>query len=149
MIEQLEFLLGNWKGEGQAAYPTITTTDYIEELSFERIGEDPAIQFLQKTWYKSDGKPLHWEAGYFIAEENGTFTFLNAQNSNRTEIMICTLESPSKLVCELKEIGNDVRPVKMRREFFIEDNNLCYKIFMQTQNHPFQLHLEAKLRKTM
>lgn len=147
MIEQLQFLLGTWKGEGKAAYPTIKSTEYTEELKFEKIGNDPAIQFLQKTWKKADNNPLHWEAGYFIAEENGTFTFLNAQNSNRTEIMICTLESPTKLVCELKEIGNDARPVKMRREFFIEDTNLCYKVFMQTQNQPFQLHLEAKLSK--
>lgn len=147
MIEQLEFLLGTWKGEGKAAYPTIISTDYIEELSFERIGEDSAIQFFQKTWKKADNNPLHWEAGYFIAEENGMFTFLNAQNSNRTEIMTCTLESPTKLICKLKEIGNDARPVKTRREFFTEDNYLCYKVFMQTQNQPFQLHLEAKLSK--
>lgn len=149
MIEQLDFLHGTWKGEGNAAYPTIKSTDYTEELSFERIGSDETIQFIQKTWHKSDGKPLHWEAGYFIAEENGTFTFLNAQNSNRTEIMTCILETPSKLVCELREIGNDARPIKTRREFFIEDNKLCYKKFLQTQNQPFQLHLEARLNKSI
>ncbi|MBX7045668.1 MAG: FABP family protein [Ignavibacteria bacterium] len=147
MIEQLNFLLGVWKGEGHASYPTIKSTDYTEELSFERVEGDKSIQFLQKTWYKSDGNSLHFEAGYFIAEEDGSFTFLNAQNSNRTEVMRCRLESSLKLICELKEIGNDERPVKTRREFFIEDGFLKYKLFLQTRNQPFQLHLEAKLKK--
>lgn len=147
MIEQIEFLLGAWKGEGHAAYPTIKSTDYIEELIFERITGDKCIQFLQKTWHKSDGAPLHFEAGYFIAEEDGTFTFLNAQNSSRTEVMTCALESPQKLICDLKEIGNDARPVKTRREFSVKGNTLHYKKFLQTQNQPYQLHLEANLSK--
>ncbi len=145
MIEQLNFLMGIWKGEGHAAFPTITSQDYIEELSFESSGNE--IFFVQKTWFKSDNKPLHWESGFFIAEENGTFTFLNAQNSNRTEVMTCILETPTKLICDLKVISNDDRPVKTKREFSVEGNTLHYKVFMQTQNQPFQLHLEAKLNK--
>ena len=146
MIEKLNFLLGTWKGEGHAAYPTIESTDYLEELTFEPL-DNTTITFLQKTWRKKDNSVLHWESGFLIAQEDGTFTFLNAQNSNRTEVMICTLESPEKLICDLKEIGNDDRPIKTRRDFFMEENSLCYKKFLQTKNQPFQLHLEAKLQK--
>lgn len=147
MIEKLNFLLGTWKGEGHAAYPTIESADYLEELTIEPL-DSTTITFLQKTWRKKDNSVLHWESGYFIAQEDGTFTFLNAQNSNRTEAMVCSLESPTKLICDLKEIGNDERPVKTRREFFMEDGFLRYKLFLQTQNQPFQLHLEAKLKKS-
>jgi hypothetical protein len=146
MIQKLEFLLGTWKGEGHAAYPTITAADYTEELTFEPL-DNTTITFLQKTWRKTDNSILHWESGYFIAQEDGTFTFLNAQNSNRTEVMICHMESTTKLICDLKEIGNDERPAKTRREYFLEDGFLKYKLFLQTQSQPFQLHLEAALQK--
>ena len=147
MIEQLEFLLGKWIGEGHAAYPTIKSTDYTEELIFESCGEENKIEFNQKTLYKNENRHLHREFGFILEKEKGVFTFINAQNNGRTEVLKGVLESPTRLVLESTHFGNDERPVKTRREYIIEENNLCYKVFMQTQNQPFQLHLEAKLEK--
>ena len=147
MIEQLEFLLGKWIGEGHAAYPTIKSTDYTEELIFESCGEENKIEFNQKTLYKNENRHLHREFGFIFEKEKDVFTFISAQNNGRTEVLKGVLESPFELVLESTHFGNDERPVKTRREYIIEENNLCYKVFMQTQNQPFQLHLEAKLEK--
>ncbi len=147
MIEQLQFLLCTWKGEGHAAYPTINATDYTEELTFESCGEENKIEFNQKTLFKNENRHLHREFGFILEKEKDVFTFISAQNNGRTEVLKGKLESPFKLVLESTHFGNDERPVRTRREYLLENGNLHYKLFLQTQNQPFQLHLEAKLLK--
>lgn len=147
MIQKLEFLLGKWIGEGHAAYPTIKSTDYTEELIFESCGEENKIEFNQKTLYKNESRHLHREFGFILEKEKDVFTFINAQNNGRTEVLKGKLESPFKLVLESTHFGNDERPVKTRREYFLENEMLHYKLFLQTQTQPYQLHLEANLSK--
>ncbi|MBS1513632.1 MAG: FABP family protein [Bacteroidetes bacterium] len=147
MIENLNFLLGSWKGEGHAAYPTIESADYLEELTIEPL-DSTTITFLQKTWRKKDNSVLHWESSFILGKEPDTFTFINSQNNGRTEVMKGTLESPEKFICDSVYFSNDERPVRTRREYFLEDDALQYKLYLQTQNQPFQLHLEAKLKKS-
>lgn len=147
MIEQLEFLLGTWKGEGHAAYPTIKSTDYSEVLTFESCGEENKIEFSQRTLYKNENRHLHREYGFILEKEKDVFTFINAQNNGRTEVLKGVLETPNKLVLESTHYGNDERPVRTRREYYLDDDKLHYKLFLQTQNQPYQLHLEAKLSK--
>jgi len=148
MIEKLEFLLGKWKGEGHADYPTINSADYTEELTFESCGEENKIEFAQRTLYKNDNRHLHREYGFILEKEKDVFTFINAQNNGRTEVLKGKLEAPFKLVLESTHFGNDERPVKTRREYFLENEILKYKLFLQTHNQPFQLHLEAKLNRS-
>ena len=147
MIQKLEFLIGKWIGEGHAAYPTIKSTDYTEELAFESCGEENKIEFNQKTLYKNESRHLHREFGFILEKEKDVFTFISAQNNGRTEVLKGKLESPFKLVLESTHFGNDERPVKTRREYFFEKEILHYKLFLQTQTQPFQLHLEARLSK--
>ncbi|MBS1493956.1 MAG: FABP family protein [Bacteroidetes bacterium] len=147
MINKLKFLLGNWKGEGHAAYPTINSADYTEELTFESCGEENKIEFNQKTLYKNESRHLHREYGFILEKEKDVFTFINAQNNGRTEVLKGVLEAPTKLVLDSTHYGNDERPVKTRREYYLEKGLLHYKLFLQTQNQPYQLHLEAKLSK--
>lgn len=147
MIEKLNFLLGAWKGEGHAAYPTIKSADYTEELIFESCGEENKIEFSQRTLYKNENRHLHREYGFILEKEKDIFTFITAQNNGRTEVLKGKLESPFNLVLESTHFGNDERPVRTRREYFLESEMLHYKLFLQTQNQPFQLHLEAKLSK--
>lgn len=147
MIEQLEFLLGTWKGEGHASYPTINSADYTEELTFESCGEENKIEFSQRTLYKNENRHLHREYGFIFEKEKDVFTFISAQNNGRTEVLKGKLESPFKIVLDSTHFGNDERPVKTRREYILENGILQYKLFLQTQTQPYQLHLEAKLKK--
>lgn len=147
MILQLEFLLGTWKGEGHAVYPTINSTDYTEELTFESCGEENKIEFNQKTLFKNESRHLNREFGFILEKEKDVFTFISAQNNGRTEVLKGKLESPFSLVLESTHFGNDERPVRTRREYLLENENLHYKLFLQAQSQPFQLHLQAKLSK--
>jgi hypothetical protein len=48
MLEKFSILIGKWKGKGTACFPTIETTDYIEELDFELTGDGESIMFIQR-----------------------------------------------------------------------------------------------------
>lgn len=153
MIEKLLLLLGTWKGNGIANFPTIEKTEYIEELEFKFIGDDESIMFEQRTWFNVDGKkgaPLHWESGFIIAYPDETFELFNAQNSKRVEVMKSTVvqitETNLQISFESKYFGNDERMVKTTRDFMIDGNSLRFIMKMATQNTPeFQKHLESFL----
>ncbi|MEO8210654.1 MAG: FABP family protein, partial [bacterium] len=127
MIEKLSLLIGAWKGKGKSNYPTIETTEYIEELEFRFIGDDESILFEQKTWFNINGvkgNPLHWESGFIIAYPDDTFELFNAQNSKRVEVMKSSFikieETKLQLSFESKYFGNDERMVKTSRDFFVD-----------------------------
>lgn len=155
MIDKLSSLIGIWKGTGTAYFPTIETTEYIEELEFRFTGDDESIMFDQKTWHRINnekGKPLHFESGFIIAGSDDTFELLNAQNSNRVEVLKCirleTGISKTELTFESKYFGNDERMVKTQREYFTNENIMKFRMSMSTQNTPeFQEHLKSVLEK--
>ena len=157
MIKRLSALIGLWKGNGVANFPTIEKTEYIEELEFKFIGDDESIMFEQKTWFNIDGNkgaPLHWESGYIIAYPDDTFELFNAQNSKRVEVMKSTFvqinESNLQLTFESKYFGNDERMVKTARKFTVEENSLHFEMKMATQKTPeFQEHLESVLKRSL
>lgn len=158
MLEKFSLLIGKWEGNGTVRFPTIQTTDYIEELEFKFIGDDESIMYEQKTWYfdnegiDNKGKPLHWECGYIIAYPDGSLELLNAQNSKRVEVMkstnIVSEETKLQLSFASKYFANDERMVRTSRDFFLDKKSMHYIVKMETKNTPeFQLHLEAKLEK--
>lgn len=154
-IDKLSFLIGLWQGKGVAKFPTIETTEYLEELEFQPVGDEESIQFAQRTWYVENGakgKPLHWEAGYIIAYENESFELLNAQSSKRVEVLKCEglqFDNDNKLLhFDSKHFANDERMVKTTRDYNIQDSILKYEMNMATQKTPeFQVHLKAELKK--
>lgn len=48
-IENLKYLVGKWKGNGTAKFPTINTFGYTEKLIFSTNDNNPVIQFEQKA----------------------------------------------------------------------------------------------------
>jgi hypothetical protein len=156
-IERLSCLIGSWKGRGIAAYPTIETTEYLEELDFEFVENDPSIFYNQKAWYVKDGSEkgevLHLESGYIICKDKGLYELINAQNNGRTEVLKGLLSMFSgdtfHLAFESKEFSNDERMLKSGRDIYVDIDVLKYYVNMSTQRTPeFQHHLEATLMKT-
>ncbi len=156
-VKKLSLLIGTWKGNGTADFPTIEKTKYLEELEFKFIGDDETMSFEQKTWKIKDGdksEPLHWESGYIISYPDDSFELFNAQNSKRVEVMksssINTDGNKLQLIFESKYFGNDERMVKTSREFNVDENTLHFTMKMQTQNtSEFQKHLESNLKKKL
>lgn len=154
-IQRLSMLIGKWKGRGLAVFPTITRSEYIEELRFEFIETDPAIFYEQRTWHingEEKGAPLHWESGYILYKENGDYELLNSQNSGRTEVLkgkIAIFSGDTfHLALESKSFSNDPRMIRTTRDIYVDGNELKYFQNMATQKTPeFQHHLEAALIK--
>ncbi len=153
-INSLSPLIGLWHGRGTAKFPTIETTEYIEELSFERMGDEDKLFFIQKTWYSKDGKKgnaLHWESGYIKLTEENLFELSNSQDNGRVEVLTGNIvETSDKFHISFvsKLFGNDPRMVKSSRDFYVHGSTLKYTQSMSTQKTTeFQLHLEADLKK--
>jgi hypothetical protein len=152
LIQKLSILLGIWKGDGKGKFPTIEPFDYIEELTFERHKSKPIMHFIQKTWNKSSMDYMHWESGFFIAKDDGTWEISNSQGGGRTEVLHGTMseETDGTMVLSFssKVIGNDEKIAKTGREFKIKGKTLHYVVTMQTHGmKDSQQHLEATLTK--
>jgi hypothetical protein len=154
LIKKLAPLLGLWKGEGTAQFPTITTCPYREELRFESNGDEPVIHFEQKTWVQATGAPLHWESGFIKPNDAGELEILNAQNSGRVEILRGRIaaedQSVSMLALSFESVafGNDARMIYSTRTFLCNGDNLRYLVMMATVKTPqLQQHLSATLTR--
>ena len=66
MLEKFSLLLGKWKGKGVADFPTIETTEYIEELEFIFTGDGESIQFNQQTWYIDKSRKMKKEMRFIL-----------------------------------------------------------------------------------
>ena len=155
-IERLSCLIGSWKGRGIAVFPTIETTEYLEELDFEFIETDPAIFYTQKTWHvintAEKGAPLHLESGYIICKEQGYYELVNSQNNGRTEVLTGMLSMFSgdtfHLALESKGFSNDDRMIRSGRDIYVDMDVLKYYVNISTKKTPvYQHHLEATLMK--
>lgn len=155
MIEKLFPLIGTWKGDGTAKFPTIKTVEYMEKIEFSRIGTNPVIFYEQKTWYLLDGNrggDLHHESGYINVKEDGNYEVSNSQDNGRVEVLtakiIETGDSSIHLSMESKLFGNDERMDKTIRDYYITGRTMRYELKMATKNTPeMQGHLEAILNK--
>lgn len=154
LIKKLAPLLGVWKGEGVAQFPTITTCPYREELRFESNGEEPLLHFEQKTWIQATGAALHWESGFIKPNDAGELEILNSQNSGRVEVLrggiVSEKHSASvlKLFFESVVFGNDARMIRSSRTFYCAGDTLRYLVLMATVKTPeLQQHLSATLKR--
>lgn len=151
--EKLHFLLGEWKGEGNGGFPTITSFEYSEILTFKWDGTNDLIHYEQRTWLKPNHTPSHWESGFIkpVEEENNIFEILNSQDSGRVEVLKgeLVIESESyTLHFKMKILNNDPRVLNSERIFTIKDGQLSYIKKMATHNVPqHQQHLKAVLNK--
>jgi len=130
-------LEGIWKGEGRGGYPTVTSFDYRETLTFTRRDEK-SLAYEQRTQKRYDGQTewfeSHWENGFIRVLENGELELINAQ-LGRSEVLTGTVESDGstfKIHFVSKTIINDPRMVSSARRFELEGDMLRYEMEMQT-----------------
>lgn len=153
IISKLNFLLGEWQGNGGGQFPIINSFEYTEILTFKMDGINDLIHYEQRTWLKPNHIPAHWESGFIkpvVGKEN-FFEISNAQDSGRVEVLVgelLTEQGKHILHFKMKLLQNDPRVVHSERIFTITNQNLSYIKKMATQNTPYlQQHLEAELIK--
>jgi len=133
----ITLLEGTWRGEGRGGYPTVTSFDYRETLTFTRRDEK-SLAYEQRTEKRYDGQSewleSHWENGFIRILESGELELINAQ-MGRSEVLTGSVESSNsafKLHFVSKAISNDPRMVASARRFELDSNTLRYEMELQT-----------------
>ena len=90
-IAELEFLLGEWSGNGVGDYPTIEAFEYSEVVTFGHVGK-PFVAYTQRTRRAGSGEPLHAETGYFRPAGPGQVELVLAQPSGIVEVDVGTVK---------------------------------------------------------
>src|SRR5258706_5053982 len=130
-------LQGIWAGEGRGQFPTVTSFDYRETLTFTRRDEK-TLAYEQRAQKRYDGQTewleSHWENGFIRILENDTLELTSAQ-IGRTEVLIGSIESTNELFrihFVSKTITNDPRMGSSARTVELEGDSLRYDMAMQT-----------------
>ena len=132
-----DLLEGTWTGEGRGQFPTVTSFDYRETLTFPHRDEK-TLAYEQRTQKRYDGQTewleSHWENGFIRILENGELEMTSAQ-IGRTEVLIGSIKSLDAFIrihFVSKTIMNDPRMVSSARRFELEGDSLRYEMEMQT-----------------
>jgi hypothetical protein len=146
-VQSLAFLLGTWKGKGRGEYPTIDGFEYDEEITISHVGK-PFLHYHQRTWSRTDGAPLHTEAGYYRSAGDGVELII-AQPSGIAEVQTGTLRGAT---IDLKSTGVLLAPtakqvVTVGRRLEVTGAVLGYRLDMEAVGQPLQFHLEAELHR--
>jgi hypothetical protein len=130
-------LEGNWAGEGRGGYPTVTSFDYRENITFTRRDEK-SLAYEQRTQKRYDGQSewlvSHWENGFIRILENDELELINAQ-MGRGEVLTGMIDENGpafKIHFVSKTITNDPRMVSSARRFELNGDTLHYEMEMQT-----------------
>src|SRR5574342_919571 len=87
-------LQGTWAGEGRGQFPTVTSFDYRETLTFTRRDEK-TLAYEQRTQKRYDGQTewleSHWENGFIRILESGELELTSAQ-IGRVEVLVGKVE---------------------------------------------------------
>lgn len=149
----LDLLQGTWKGEGRGQFPSVTSFDYREALTFTRRDEK-TLAYEQRTQKRYDGQTewleSHWESGFIRILENGELELTSAQ-IGRTEVLVGSIElvgTMFRIHFVSKTITNDPRMVSSARTFELEGDILRYEMEMHTTAvDQSTKHLEITLQR--
>jgi len=148
-----DLLQGTWAGQGRGGFPTVTTFDYRETLTFTRRDEK-TLAYEQRAQKRYDGQTVwlesHWENGFIRILESGELELVSAQ-IGRSEVLIGSIESVGamfRIHYVSKSIMNDPRMVSSARTFELEGDSLRYEMEMKTTkvNQPTP-HLRIVLQR--
>jgi len=132
-----DILEGAWSGLGRGQFPTVTSFDYRERLTFTRRDEK-ILAYEQRTQKRYDGTAewleSHWENGFIRILESGELELTSAQ-IGRTEVLLGPIEASNNIFrihFVSKTITNDPRMVSSARRFELQGDTLRYEMEMQT-----------------
>jgi hypothetical protein len=147
-------LEGTWTGQGRGQFPTVTSFDYREILTFTGRDEK-TLAYEQRTQKRFDGQTewlvSHWENGFIRVLESGQLEMVNAQ-IGRSEVLTGSVEVVGTMLSirlVSKTITNDPRMISSARIFEVEGDSLRYEMEMQTTAVDQSIkHLEITLHRT-
>lgn len=148
-LDELDFLIGSWRGHGFGHYPTIESFEYEEEVTFAPVGPKPVIIYSQKTKRAGTEEMLHSETGYFRPAGPGRLEVALAQPTGIVEVHTGSVSGGHVHLrtATVALTPNAVDVSDVERHIEVEDDTLFYRLAMSAVGQPLQPHLEATLRR--
>jgi hypothetical protein len=154
----LAFLIGTWSGQGEGSYPTIKPFGYREEVTFMHPPGKPFLAYIQRTWARDDGRPLHGEMGYWRVPTFGTPD--RPSDEDPVELVIAHPTGVVELAYGIAE-GTTVRTrstalertptaklvTEIERDVRVQGDLLEYDLRMAAVGEPLTHHLRAELHR--
>jgi hypothetical protein len=147
-LELLAGLVGEWRGEGRGAYPTIDDFDYREEATFGHVGK-PYLTYSQRTWRLPTDEVSHREVGFWRPQPDGRVELVVAHPTGVVEVGEGTARAGHiELVSTtVARTGSAKEVTELRRVLDVSDDTLRYEIEMAAVGQPLRFHLEAELHR--
>lgn len=147
MKPDLSFLVGTWRGQGEGGYPSVEDFEYSEEMTFTDAG-DGVFVYREQAW-DAEGEPIHSEAGYLRALDDGSLDLALAYPFGVSEVMEGQVEG-MKLSLASKSVGVTMHgePVTgLRRVIEVDRESLVYETLMATPERSMARHLRGTLSR--
>lgn len=148
-VAPIAFLLGEWEGTGEGAYPpNVAPFAYRETVRFWHSGK-PFLAYQQRTTASDDGRPLHTEMGFWRMTPAGEVEVVMAHGTGFAEVelgsaagqRIALRSSVVARTPSAKEV------TALERHVSVEGDVLRYQLRMGMRGEPSTWHLTATLRR--
>jgi nitrobindin-like protein len=147
-VTALAFLLGPWEGVGEGVWPPGEPFRYVEEMTFEHVGE-AFLLYAQRSWAAEDGAPLHFERGFFRPGGEGRVEVTLAHPLGIVEVAEGTLDGSvlevSSTALALTTTGSPVTGLRRRLE--VAGRVMRYELWMSMGEEPPTRHLAGELKR--
>lgn len=144
----LGFLIGTWRGTGTGVYPTISTFEYTEEITFTPGPNKPFLAYTQRTWRAGTNDPLHSESGYLRGFGSERVEFVIAQPTGIVEVHSGVLAATRLTFDGVAVTTPAAKQVSAtKREIVVTGDRLDYRLAMAAVGQPLQHHLAATLTR--
>jgi THAP4-like, heme-binding beta-barrel domain len=151
-IAPLSFLLGRWEGAGVVGYPTISSANFGQELSFSHNGK-PFLIYSSRTWLIEEdgtvGRPLAVEVGFWRPQPEGGLEVLLTHPTGITEIYLgevtgTRIEMATDAVVRTASAKDVTAGTRL---YGLVGTDLAYAYDMAAVGQPLQPHLSAQLKR--
>jgi hypothetical protein len=147
-VEQIAFLLGTWRGEGEGEWPECDPFRFREELVFENVGK-AMLLYRQESWDLEDGSPLHFERGFFRPTGPGRIGLVLAHQMGAVEVAEGTVVG-SVIECASTSVGltSTAPPItELRRRIEVSGGRLTHELQMAMRDIALTHHTTSRLEK--
>jgi THAP4-like, heme-binding beta-barrel domain len=153
-LAPLGFLLGRWEGAGVGGYPTISSFQFGQEVSFSHNGK-PFLIYTSRTWRLDEdgqiGAPLGTETGYWRPRPDNQVEVMLAHPTGIVEIYLgeisgTRIEMATDVVARTataKEVTAGHRLYGLAGP----TQDLAYAYDMAAMGQRLQPHLSAQLKR--